>query len=110
MKGQRPPITIPIVDAASARIAGGFCASREAVTADELTALHHLRTLRAEAETIKTRLAETLDAPTRDTLQQRLDTLRQEANHWRTVRSQATLDKHIALGHATLPVLSLDSH
>ncbi|MBF0176047.1 MAG: hypothetical protein HQL63_04265 [Magnetococcales bacterium] len=98
---------IPIIDAHSAQRVGGFCASLDAVTTAELSALHHLRALHSEADVIKSRLAATPDPAAREAMQQRLITLRQDAAHWRQIREQATQEKHVALGHATLPALPI---
>ena len=95
------PIGIPIVEEGSHRVVGGFCAAPEVVSAQELQALAQLKRLRAEAEAIKQRLQSGVD---RDLLLPRLEGLRREAAVWRAKREQATLEKHVALGHATLPV------
>ncbi|MEO5362130.1 MAG: hypothetical protein H7838_00695 [Magnetococcus sp. DMHC-8] len=95
------PIGIPIVEESTGRVVGGFCATQEAVSAQELTALAQLKRLRAEADTIKRQLHEGAE---QEALLQRLTQLRQEAAVWRARREQATLEKHVALGHATLPV------
>lgn len=92
---------IPVVDAVSHRIVGGFCSNREVVTRDEETALDQLRHLREEATRIKNRLAEA-DPDQRNSLEMALASLRQEATHWRQQREQATRNKHIALGHVSL--------
>ncbi|MBF0153293.1 MAG: hypothetical protein HQL64_06085 [Magnetococcales bacterium] len=101
---------IPIIDAQSSQVVGGFCSSLDAITTAELNALHHLRKLRTEADAIKSRLASTEDSTTREEMRQRLAHLRQEADHWRQLREQATREKHIALGHTALPTLPISDH
>lgn len=97
----RKPLAIPIVDAATQRVAGGFCQTREAVSEDELAALEQLRRLRAEAQEIKS-LLEQAPPPDRPPLANRLTELRQQAALWRQRKEEATQAKHQALGHVTL--------
>lgn len=94
-------IHIPIVEAGSNRVVGGFCATQEAVSAAELAALTQLKQLRIAAEAIKERLQAGAGAD-EESLTQHLAALRQEAAIWRGKREQATLEKHLALGHVTL--------
>ncbi|MEO5354615.1 MAG: hypothetical protein H7835_15540 [Magnetococcus sp. XQGC-1] len=105
MVGSGKLLAIPIVEEGNNRVVGGFCAAPEAVSGAELQALAQLKRLRTEAEAVKQQLRQegNLD---RDALTQQLEALRQEAAVWRAKREQATLEKHVALGHATLPVRS----
>jgi hypothetical protein len=103
MAGSGKLAAIPIVEEGSNRVVGGFCAAPEAVSDAELQALAQLKRLRTEAEAVKQRLRQGENAD-RDALTQQLAVLRQEAAVWRAKREQATLEKHVALGHATLPV------
>ncbi|MBF0426874.1 MAG: hypothetical protein HQL66_13760 [Magnetococcales bacterium] len=104
MADQVKHVAIPIVDAQSSRVVGGFCASLDAVTEAELAALQRLRELRAAADTVKARLSAVSDPTERAVLRQQLVALRQEAGQWREAREQATREKHIALGHASPPI------
>ena len=61
---------------------------------------------RIAAEAIKERLQAGAGAD-EESLTQHLAALRQEAATWRGKREQATLEKHLALGHVTLPAHSL---
>ncbi|MBF0400661.1 MAG: hypothetical protein HQL90_07820 [Magnetococcales bacterium] len=99
-------IEIPIVEQGSNRVVGGFCSTLDAVSAAELEALRQLKRLRAEAEQVKQQL-QTQSGEERERLTRRLEALRQEAAVWRNKREQATLEKHLALGHVTLSVQSL---
>lgn len=98
-------ISIPIVEAESNRVVGGFCATQEAISPSELAALAQLKRLRTEAEAIKERLQAGAGAD-EESLTERLAALRQEAAIWRKKREEATLAKHQALGHVTLSVQS----
>ncbi|MBF0612130.1 MAG: hypothetical protein G8345_19270 [Magnetococcales bacterium] len=96
-----PKLSIPIVDAATRKVAGGFCSTRDAVSDDEIAALEQLRRLREEGQRIKTLLESAPEAARTDYARQ-LSDLRQQAAHWREIKEQATLAKNRALGHVTL--------
>ncbi|MBF0623487.1 MAG: hypothetical protein HQL82_01640 [Magnetococcales bacterium] len=93
------PIAIPILEAGSVQIKGGFCSSRDALTAAELEALAQLRRLREQGEAIKGHLRQIPAGPQREALTAALAELRAQAAHWRERREQATRDKHVTLGH-----------
>ncbi|MBF0148303.1 MAG: hypothetical protein HQL84_18715 [Magnetococcales bacterium] len=100
--------TIPIVEANSNRIAGSFCSTMDAVSADELAALAHLRELTQHAREVKGQL-KNANEDERVILERRLEELRIQAGIWQGKRRQATEEKNIRLGHATLPVEDLDA-
>ena len=97
-------LNIPIVDQSSNRIAGGFCSTPEpqAVSTDEIAALAKLKELREKALVIKKRL-KTASPQEKKTLQDSLAALRLEADAWKKIREEANREKHIALGHVTIP-------
>jgi hypothetical protein len=95
-------ITIPIVEQGSHRISGGFCSDLDVISREEEEALRHLKTLSTEALALKKRLNHTADPTERQTLIDRIETLRQEAKPWRTRKAQATHEKHLRLGHAKI--------
>ncbi|MEO5338960.1 MAG: hypothetical protein H7837_00375 [Magnetococcus sp. MYC-9] len=103
MAGTGRAIAIPIVEQGSNRVVGGFCSTLDAVSPQELQALTQLKRLRSEAEAVKQQL-QTAPAEEQAQLSQHLQRLREEAALWRAKREQATLDKHVALGHAVLPM------
>ena len=96
-------INIPVVEHGSNRVVGGFCSTMDAVSHQELQALAELKKRRVEAEQIKKRLRENQNPDEKPALKRRLQTLRQEAAIWRDKREHATHDKHVALGHVSLP-------
>ncbi|MBF0284969.1 MAG: hypothetical protein HQL51_10980 [Magnetococcales bacterium] len=102
-------IAIPVVEAASRRVAGGFCSTQDAVSADELAALQEIRRIRDEIGRIKTRLDAPPDAQDateshREALREQLEALRDEGKMWSLIREEANRAKHRALGHVTLPL------
>jgi hypothetical protein len=94
---------IPIVEQGKSQVVGSFCSSSDALSAEELTALAQLKQLQTAAEKVKQDLAMAKEEE-RQAMQEQLDQLRQEAGVWRMRREQATMAKHVALGHTTLPV------
>ncbi|WP_130471281.1 hypothetical protein [Candidatus Magnetaquicoccus inordinatus] len=96
-------LNIPIVEQGKNQVVGSFCATLDAVSPEELTALAELKRLREEAERVKQALS-VAALEERLALAEQLQQLRQEASVWRARREQATLEKHVALGHTTLPV------
>lgn len=103
MSRTKKSITIPIVEAHTNRVVGGFCSDRDAVSSQELQALAHLKQLRLQADQVKSLLKKACGTEKMD-LDQKLDRLRKEASIWRKKREQATREKNIALGHVILPV------
>lgn len=97
-------IDIVVVEHGSNRVAGGFCSTMDAVSEAELQALAALKKLRAEADQVKVLLSVAENTAQKATLNQRLATLRQEAAVWRAKREEATREKHVALGHVTVPL------
>ena len=94
---------IPIVEQGKSQVVGSFCSSLDALSAEELAALAQLKRLQAEAEQVKQALS-VAAVGERPVLEEQLAQLRQEAGQWRLRREQATMAKHVALGHTTLPV------
>lgn len=94
---------IPIVEASSNRVAGGFCATMDALSADELTLLAQLKELSDQAKRIKARM-KTAGAEERILLEKSLEDLRTQARLLQEKRRQATQEKNIRLGHATVSI------
>ncbi|HIJ85407.1 MAG: hypothetical protein HW380_1850 [Magnetococcales bacterium] len=96
--------SIPIIEAGSHRVVGSFCSTMDAVSADELAALAQLRELARQAKEIKALLRNTREAEEKILLENRLEGLRNQAIPWQEKRRQATHEKNVRLGHATLPI------
>ncbi|MBF0097542.1 MAG: hypothetical protein HQM04_14560 [Magnetococcales bacterium] len=94
---------IPIVEQGKNQVVGSFCSSLDALSNEELSALAQLKRLQTAAEKVKQALS-IANAEEQQALQEQLNQLRQEAGTWRIRREQATIAKHVALGHTTLPV------
>ena len=95
----KKPINIPIIEAKSGTVVGGFCTTRDVVSNEEVAALEKLYELQQQARAIKRQLQHTDHAATIARLEQSLEQLRREAALWREKRLQATFAKHVALGH-----------
>ncbi|MBF0142761.1 MAG: hypothetical protein HQL57_03395 [Magnetococcales bacterium] len=93
-------ISIPIREEGSLRVAGVFCRSLDVLSEEELAALARLKELRAAAAAVKGRMAAlTPGDEDHAAAQAELESLRQQAEHWRQLRERATHAKHVALGH-----------
>ncbi|MBF0420020.1 MAG: hypothetical protein HQL78_07630 [Magnetococcales bacterium] len=109
MKPGRYP-TIPIVESQSGRVVGSFCSTLDAVSEEELALMAQIRHLSSQAKDIKIQLNATVSEEERSRLQQRLQELRSLATPLQEQLKQATHEKNVRLGHATLPVDDLASH
>jgi hypothetical protein len=96
-------ISIPIIEAGSQRVAGSFCATKDAITKEELLTLEHLRSLHQQATEIKKQIKQCGEKE-KDQLLIKLDELRIQAKYWQEQRKDATKNKNISLGHTTLPI------